>query len=142
MLSALQEPPHALYPMLHDRPHVATEHVAIPFGMPVHAFAHEPQCIGSVSRSTHEPLHAVSPFVHDAAHVPFEQTRSSAQAKASPHPPQWSWLTALFVSHPSDAESLQSPRFCLHDPTTHAPPTHAATPFAIEHGAQAAASQP
>jgi hypothetical protein len=67
---------------------VPVEQVETPFAVPGYGFAQDPQCIGSVCKSTHDPPQAVSPSAHDAAHVPFEQTRSLEHALR--HPPQWS----------------------------------------------------
>jgi hypothetical protein len=101
-------------------------------------FPHPPQLptlvfVLTSQPSPTDPLQLANPALQVAtvqlppAHpaVPF------ATEQAFPHPPQLPTLVLVLTSHPSAAIPLQSAKPGRHDPTVHAPATHAATPFGI-----------
>lgn len=118
---------------MHEKRHVLSEHVAMPFGGVGQTFPQRPQWLALEDTTTSQPLlespsQSALPATHPSEHVPIEHTPTlpPALGQTVPHAPQFRPLVRRSTSHPSSGLPLQSAKLGLHAPMRQTPASQAA----------------
>jgi hypothetical protein len=136
---------------LHVKVQTLDAHAPTAFGAPGHALPHDPQLVADVDvlvshPSVQVPLQLAKGGVHEqpeVLHVPPTQTGGPpSDGQTLPQAPQLFTSAPRYVSHPSAAFPLQSPKPASQEPTAHAPAEQFAVACSGAQGAQLAAAQP